>query len=421
MSPVDDFGSLSNRLLSRAPAVGILLAGQLVNDSWRTLQSRREWSWRRRSGVFAPPDLYQTGTVSTNVGVGSPYLISGVGTSWTQTMIGRQIRIGGLNQPYYTIAGWLGPLQILLDSPWAGAELTGGTYQILQCFYPMPEDFGYFDVAVSIKDAFRLNTNTTQAELAVWDPQRANSGQTYCVAFRDFIGVGGGVIGPVVPVSAPVANGPVSTTTNGYSYPANATYIVQVVTGGVSGTATFQWLRSGQNSFALPQTTSDQPQDLSDGVQIYWPAGTAYSSGTLYVINCVASLSQSVPRVELWPSPSTSGYLYPYLYWAKESDLSAARPSLPPPIASRGEIILEMALEKCATFPGADAEHRNPYFDLRLAAMHRAVWSDLLVDLDANDQNLNLTGLEWQNWPYYAGVPWMDGSWQQRHAPVMVG
>jgi hypothetical protein len=418
---MDDFTSLSNRLLSRAPAVGILLAEQLINDSWRTLQSRREWSWRRKSGVFAPPNLYQTGTVSTNVSAGSPYLITGVGTAWTQSMIGRQIRIGGLNQPYYTISGWLGPTQLILDSQWAGTEMSGAPYQILQCFYPLPEDFGYFDVAVSIKDAFRLNVNTTQAELAVWDPQRANSGQTYCVAFRDFVGAGGGVIGPVQPVSAAFADGPVSTTTLGYSYPADAMYVVQVVTGGASGVATFQWLRSGQNAFSLAQVTSDQPQDLSDGVQIYWPTGITYSSGTLYVINCTATLTQSVPRVELWPAPSSGQYLYPYLYWAKETDLTSARPNLPPPIASRGEVILEMALEKCATFPGADNEHKNPYFDLRLAAMHRAVWSDMLIDLDNNDQNLNLTGLEWQNWPYYNAGPWFDGSWRQHHSPTLIG
>src|ERR1700685_1679036 len=102
----DDFNSLSNRLLLRCPAAGINLAQQFINDGWQTLQARREWSFRKKYGTFAPPTQYSNGTASTNVAAGSPTLITGAGTVWTSQMIGTQIRIGGLLYPYYTIIGW---------------------------------------------------------------------------------------------------------------------------------------------------------------------------------------------------------------------------------------------------------------------------------------------------------------------------
>uniref|UniRef100_UPI00195D2EAA hypothetical protein n=1 Tax=Fusobacterium mortiferum TaxID=850 RepID=UPI00195D2EAA len=89
---------------------------------------------------------------------------------------------------------------------------------------------------------YRLWTNVTEQDLAVLDPQRTNQGQTYAAVYRDYSSQFGGVIGPVLPVTSPTDPGPVSTTTFGYSYVTNATYIVQVVTGGTTGTATFRWM-----------------------------------------------------------------------------------------------------------------------------------------------------------------------------------
>lgn len=421
---MDNYVTLYNRLLNRNPAIGKVLAGQLVNDSWHTLQAAGEWSWRRRSGTFAPPDLYQTGLVSTNVSTGAPTLVTGSGTVFTPAMIGRQIRLGGLLYPYYTIVGWLSPTQILLDQAWAGPDVTGVTYQIIQCFFPVPSDFGYFYLAVSIKDGYRLYTQITEAELGLLDPQRTNQGQTYAIAYKDFAGVFGGVVGPVIPVTSPTDPAPISTTSDGFSYPADATYIVQVVVGGVSGTATFQWLRAGQTAFQPAQATSTIPIDLSDGVQVYWPDTVVYVAGDLFVINCQSLVTQAVPRYELWPAPTFSGYLYPYIYIAKEYDLTEESPALPPFVANRGEILLEMALEKCATFPGADAEHPNPYFNLKLAEIHRLKVADLMIEFRNNDQNVGIEALGYQNLSYagpFAGPygVFYDGAYMQTHAPTL--
>ena len=416
----DNFNTLSNRLLNRAPQVGIVLAQQLINDSFHTLQARKEWSWRRRSSVFAPPNLYLQGNATTNVAAGDPTLITGNGTSWTPQMIGQQIRIGGLLYPYYTIVGWLGPTQILIDQPWYGADVTAQPYNILQCYFPVPDDFGYFYVAVSIKDGYRLWTNVTEADLALLDPQRTNQGQTYAVSFRDYSPQFGGTIGPVIPITNPADPGPISTTSTGFSYVTNATYIIQVVTGGVTGTATWKWLRAGQATFSTTVATSQYAQNLSDGVEIYWPTGQTYVAGDLFVINCVSLMTGSVPRYELWPAPTYAGYLYPYIYISKEYDLTVAQPQLPPNIANRGEVLLEMALAKCATFPGADAEHQNPYYNLKLAQWHELKYLDMLIELENEDENIGVTKIDYQAYPFYP-APWLDGGWEQHHAPFLAG
>jgi hypothetical protein len=412
----DDFVTLSNRLLNRCPQAGLILCQQFVNDSWRQLQARTEWSFRRRHGTFAPANQYSTGTVSTNAGVGSPTLVTGTGTTWTASMVGRQIRIGGLLFPYYTIVSVLSPTSLLLDQPWVGPDAVLQVYQIMTVYFSVPSDFAYFYAVVSIKDGYKLWTNLTESELALLDPQRTNFGQTYCTAFYDYTANYGGTIGPIIPVAATGAT-PVSTTTTGYSYVTSATYIVQIVGGGSSGTATWRWMRSGQTSFSSTVATSTSAQNLQDGVQVYFPTGT-YVAGDLFVINAISQITSGVPRVELWPAPTIDTYLYPYIYIAKESDLTVQSPQLPPFVANRGDVLLEMALGCCARFPGTDSETPNPYYDLKLSQLHDARAEVMLQDLDRNDQEVAVSNIAYENWPN-APAPWMDGRWQQTHAPML--
>lgn len=415
---MDDFNTLSNRLLSRCPAVGILLAGQLINDSWHILQSRRMWSWRRRNNIIAPPALYNTGTASTNVSTGNPTLITGSGTTWTPQMVGQQIRIGGLLYPYYTIVAWISATQILIDQPWAGPDVSNQPYTILQIYYPVPPDFGYFYEVVSIKDGYKLWTNMTEDDLALLDPQRTNVGQTYAIAFRNYTPIYGGIIGPVIPVAA-AGPAPVSTTQTGYTYPANATYIIQVTTGGAVGTSQFKWMRAGQAAFQPSIPTSSFGQNLSDGVQIYWPPNT-YTVNDLFIINAQSTITSGGPVFELWPAPTFPGYLYPYLYIAREYDITADQPQLPPFVANRGEVLLEMALEACARYPGPDEDHKNPYYSMVAALQHASRAERLIQDMERNDEEVGVSNVSYQTYPFYP-APWLDSHWQATHAPFLRG
>ncbi len=416
---MDDFNTLSNRLLSRCPAVGIQLSQQLINDVWRTFQSRREWSFRRKSYNISPPDLYQAGTASSNVASGNPNLITGIGTTWTQDMVGRQIRLFGLLKPYYTIQAFLGPTQLLIDMPWAGPDVTSVPYQIVKSYYEVPEDFGYWYVMISLSGAYRLWTTATEADLAVFDPQRTNQTTPIAVVFRDYVRNFGGTIGPVIPVAA-TGPAPISTTTSGYSYIANATFILQVTSTGASGVASFQWMRSGQTGFTGPVLTADSAVSLQDGVQVYWPDGVTYNSGDLFIINCQSQLTTGVPRYEIWPCPLYAVNMLTSMYIQKEYDITVSQPQLPPFVANRGEVLLEMALAACARYPGPDLDHPNPYFNLNLAQMHDARCEVLLNDMERNDNEIGDIMVNYQEMEL-AAAPWNTGSWRQRHSPYLIG
>jgi len=427
----DNFITLYNRLLNRAPQVGVVLAKQFINDSWHSLQARREWSFRRRSNTFAPPDIYTTGTASTNVaqGIGNPAAISGTNTNWTVNMIGRQIRVGGLLYPFYTIIAVISPTLLYIDQPWAGPDVSNLAYTILQAYYPVPSDFGSFYAAVSIKDGFRLWTNITQADLAMLDPQRTNFGQTYAVAFRDYQQQSqNGVVGQAMPFAGTSGLPPtkfcLTTTDTGFTFPVPLSYIITITTGGINS-CVYSWQRMPGAVNNTGIASSPDPLTLEYGVQIFWPPDptNTYIAGQQFLIQCFPSLNQQsvgVPRYELWPAPTFSGYLYPYIYIAKEYDLSDDQPMLPPFVANRGEVLLEMALEKCAEYPGPDADHPNVYHDLRQAGYHAGKVRDMLIDLERNDEEVGVSLIDYQVYPY-APAPWLDGQWQQQHAPYLLG
>lgn len=412
----DDFNTLSQRMLNRAPDVGPILCQQFVSDAWHTLQARRKWSWRRRGSVFAPPSAYSVGTASTNVGGGNPTVVTGVGTTWTASMVGSQIRLGGLLYPYYTIIGVVSATSILIDQPWFGPDVSGVSYQIVKIYYQVPSDFGYFDVVVSIKDGFRLFHDLSQSDLGFLDPQRSTQGQTYAMALKDYTPIYGGQISAVIPIGATGA-APVSTTSTGYTFVANATYIIQVVLGGISGVATYRWMRTGQTAFSSTTTTSTSPVDLQDGVQIYWPDSVTYVATDLFVINATSLITSGVPRFELWPAPTFNGYLYPFQYIAKESDVNVTNPQFPPFVANRGEVLLEWALMQCSRYPGTK-ERPNPYFNLDLAKAHESRAESMTEELSRNDEEVNTSQLTFQEYPFYP-APWLDANWQQTHAPFL--
>ena len=427
---MDDFNSLSQRLLSRAPQVGKILSEQLINDAWHQLQARREWSWRRSQNVFSPPPLVTAGTVSTNVGAGNPNLITGVGTNFTQSMVGQQIRINGLNFPYYDIVAVLSTTSLLIGSPgWTAPDVTNVTYTILQIYYPVPSDFGYFYVIVSTKDAYRLWDTASQSDLALLDPQRAQTGQTYAAAFRDYQTIQSGVVQPTVKITSQTDPAPMAgAVAAGYSGPVNYSYVVTISTGGSPGGAlAFTWIRSGQSSSTGPiAVPNNNPITLGDGlgVTLSFPAGT-YVLNDVFVVNAIAGSQTGQMRYELWPSPSLNtptvpSFIYPYIYIKRESDLTPANPTLPPTIAQRGDVILEMALAQCARFPGPDTDHPNPYFNLALALQHEARAEKMFVDLERNDEEIGITLVTYKEYPFYP-APWLDGSWQQSHAPFIRG
>jgi len=407
---VDTFTTIWNRIRSRASALDPLLCQDIVRDSLNRLASRRDWSWRRKHSAFFPSIYYATGTVSISP---NSVVVTGVGTAWTAAMVGAQFRIGSpaTSFPTYTITQVIDSTTLQLDSIWIGATITTQPYQIFQCYFPVPADFESFYSLVNITSDYRIWTNTTQAELDMADPQRSQSGLVYAASFYDYTKSYNGIVGPVIQVLGSGA-APVSSSSYGFSFPANSIYVVTIILGGASGVATFQW-RQDSGAFSLTQTTSTDAIPLSNGVEVYFPVGT-YVAGNVFIIQCTADAVTGVPRYELWPRPINTPIIYPFAYNSKLPDLTDATPALPPFVAQRGDVLLEMGLEQCAMWPGTETM-RNPYYDLNLATRHRQRAETLIYELEMLDDNTAAEDLTYQNLPYHM-VPWMDGSWQQRHA-----
>ena len=408
--PIDTFTTIWNRLLLRAPAVGPALAQDLVRDAFQQLAERRTWSWRRGTSAFYPHIFYNTGTADTVYN--SPY-ITGNATAWDVSWVGAQFRGGAIPSafPTYTILAVLSSTSILLDRPWDGGSTTALQYQIFQCYFPVPSDFQSFESLTNPTNSFKIWTNLTQSDLDRMDPQRVKEGVVYGAAFYDYTANYQGNIQDVLQVRG-AGPSPVSTTSQGYSFPNASTYTVEITTSGAVGAAVFKWKQDDGAYTTGVAVVDSLPMDLSNGVQVYFPAGN-YVSGDVFIINCTTEPVPSVPRYELWPRPINAFYVLPYLYIKLLPALTDSQPQLPPFIAQRGDVLIEMALEKCAQFPGT-ATTPNPYFSMGLADRHGKKAFDLISELEKYDDNTGSQDLSYQTLPF-AG-PFLDGSWQQSHA-----
>lgn len=425
---MDNYTSLWNRLLLRAPGVGAALAQDLVLDAYHQFCERREWSWLTKTGCLYPNSFLTPGTVS--VVSNSPY-VTGVGTSFTTSLIGNQFRTGGggvSNYPTYTVVAVVSTTLLVLDKPWTGPSAAGTNYMLFQCYFPMPADFKSFYSVVNTTNNYKLWTGVTQAELDLCDPQRIQFGPSWAAAFYDYSQSFAGSVGPVIQAYG-IGAVPVSTTIYGYSYPISSVYQIVITAGSTpgDGTLTFQWRQdagSWTTGVAVPNSNAIS---LSNGVSVYFPVGV-YVAGNVFVIQCTALTTQqsSTPRYELWPRPVNAPYVYPYIYIANYPEVDDVHPTLPPYVGQRGDVILEMALAAAARFPGArdksdQGVNTTPYFDLKLSQLHAGRAETLIYELEKKDEDVAIKDMMLTNLPW-APAPWADGSWQQSHAyPLYAG
>jgi hypothetical protein len=409
---VDTFTTLWNRLLLRVPAAGPDLSQDLIRDAFNQLAERRMWTWLMKTNSFYSPMYVAGGTVSATPG---SMVITGSGTAFISDMLNKQIRIGALggsSYPTYTINQVTSPLSVVIDRPWVGPPVTAQAYMVFQCYFPLPLDFQYFYSVINPTGNYRLNHDATQAELDSYDPQRSQSGISYAMAYYDTTQNSQGSVAGALPVRGS-GSVPVSTTSTGYTYPINSIYSIEITTGGASGVAQFRWAQDSGTTSGANVLTSVNSIDLSNGVQVYFPAIGTYNLGDVFVIACSADTTTGVPRYEMWPRPIGSPYVYPYQYAAKIPALSDLAPQLPNFVARRGDVLLEMALTNCALWPGT-ADTPNPYRDVAAANIHRANSEKLIYELEKKDDDTAIKDLSYQNLPFMG--PWRDGSWLQRHA-----
>ena len=120
---------------ARSPVVEKAL--QAVNRIGLRLGQYAYWRWLYREGSIVTIPEVTTGTVDVTEGSA---VVSGTGTAWEPSMVGRTFHSGGYEE-LYEIKAVPSPTVLELTLPYNGTTATGKSYHIVEDFYRLPDDF----------------------------------------------------------------------------------------------------------------------------------------------------------------------------------------------------------------------------------------------------------------------------------------
>lgn len=404
----DTYNECWSRVLLRCPSLSPKLAQDFTVNAFRRLAEIRRWSWLVKFNQFIAPVAYNTGTVSVTNGNTT---VTGAGTTWTAAMVGRQFRVG-LAAPIYTIAQFTSATSIELELPFGGPTSTGSSYSIYQCYFTPPDDFHQFITLWDPAFNWQLYLDVQQSEINIWDAQRANTGNAYLVSFR---GYSTSQVGVVNSIAAVVGTGNQPVSGGIFLGPANSLFTIQITTAGVPGTAEFKWKKNqGAYTTGVVTDAGGLAQTLMDGVVIAFPTGISYTLNDVFVIQCQAISNAGIPCYELWPHQQAN-HTYPFLYESRPVDLNTFNSVLPRYI--RGDVLVEMAIEDVALWPGTSGVEPNPYFSLNAAKYHGDRARQMIEVLERQDDEVWMQSLTYA-YPamcWGLAVPFGDSRWLQSH------
>lgn len=157
-----------------------------VNEEIRKIYDMRTWYGLYTRGQIVCPAATTGGTATVTLG---SQTVTGANTSWTQALVGQQLRLG-LNTPPYTIiqvSPLTTPQTLTLDLPWGGpfppnqTTMTAG-YTILQMYYSLGPNIKYIKQVVNFQMGFKLWLNLTQDFLDNYDAWRTWQNFPWAVA-----------------------------------------------------------------------------------------------------------------------------------------------------------------------------------------------------------------------------------------------
>lgn len=109
-----------------------------VRTVWNEIKYLNDWSWNYREGyLFSTIARYKTGTVAMANGSTS---VTGTGTTFTTSMVGRKFRITG-DTSDYIIAQVASATSLIIDRIYTGTTGTGLSFDIYQSCYFISGDF----------------------------------------------------------------------------------------------------------------------------------------------------------------------------------------------------------------------------------------------------------------------------------------
>lgn len=171
-----NFASMQGRVTAENPDAQTQ-AAVWINDAVRTIYDRRTWFGLMIKGQVNSPQVYNTGTATVTNG---SQTVTGIGTNWDATMVGRQFRVG-YNTPIYTITDVNSATSLTLELPWGWNSGTFG-YFIAQYYYNIGGNIKYVYEMKNLLLGYRMWTNLNQRTLDSTDPWRAQQFSPYGIA-----------------------------------------------------------------------------------------------------------------------------------------------------------------------------------------------------------------------------------------------
>jgi hypothetical protein len=167
----DTFGTIYKRLLLRAPDLDVNLARDFVKTAYRGILDKHDWSALRARSEWQIPASYSTGTAGVTLNSNA---VTGTGTTWTTSMVGRQFKVG--NSPFYTILTAPTATSLTLDRVYAGTTNATASYSISGAYVTGASDLKSLTSVIDPENRWRLRRGYTQEYLDAKDPQRSRSG-----------------------------------------------------------------------------------------------------------------------------------------------------------------------------------------------------------------------------------------------------
>lgn len=131
----------------------LTLIKRWINRAQQHMASRHDWSWlESREVVQTAPDKTQDSPASSTVSISAGGLVvTGVGTNFASTDVGRYIQFPDTSNDWYKITVRSSATSITIEAPFTGTTaISGADYLIRTFYYPLSSSV---DRIVSVKQA----------------------------------------------------------------------------------------------------------------------------------------------------------------------------------------------------------------------------------------------------------------------------
>lgn len=163
------------------PDVPALIAKRWVQNAYRRVVDYRLWYGLLTRGQIVVPNAYSTGTGTFTLGSAT---VTGIGTSWDQTMVNMQIR-AGFYTGWYNIKSVETATSLTLDLPWGNPTANNSGYQIVQTWVSPGPNIKRILECVNQRQGWRMITDMPQAVGNQYDTWRVTTGWSFMLLNKE--------------------------------------------------------------------------------------------------------------------------------------------------------------------------------------------------------------------------------------------